>query len=127
MGTRSLTFVYDRDEPVVCMYNQYDGYPSGVGAELADILMGRTIVNGFGTGTPQKASNGMGCLAATIISEFKTGIGGCYLYPVGTGDAGQDYVYRIYNDRVVVEDYNGGQLFDGPWTQFSDWCKIDEE
>ena len=38
MGTRSLTFVYDEDTPLINMYRQYDGYPSGHGAELADFL-----------------------------------------------------------------------------------------
>ena len=52
MGTRSLTFVYedtgDGQEPVMCMYRQYDGYPSGHGAELAEFLMPFKLVNGYG-------------------------------------------------------------------------------
>jgi len=36
MGTRSLTYVYDNKEPLVCMYRQFDGYPSGHGKELAE-------------------------------------------------------------------------------------------
>jgi hypothetical protein len=38
MGTRSLTFVYDGDEPMINMYRQFDGYPSGHGSELADFF-----------------------------------------------------------------------------------------
>ena len=43
MGTRSITVVYDEynDKPVVCMYRQFDGYPSGHGRELAEILKDR--------------------------------------------------------------------------------------
>ena len=39
MGTRSLTFVYnDNKKPIINLYRQYDGYPSGHGAELAEFL-----------------------------------------------------------------------------------------
>ena len=81
MGTRSITVVYDEynDKPVVCMYRQFDGYPSGHGRELAEILKDRVIVNGFGLNEKTKVSNGMGCLAATIVASFKTEIGGFYL------------------------------------------------
>jgi len=48
MGTRALTFVYDGDKPIVNLYRQYDGYPTGHGAELAQFLDGFKIVNGIG-------------------------------------------------------------------------------
>jgi hypothetical protein len=70
MGTRSLTFVYDGDKPIINMYRQYDGYPSGHGSELADFLKGFEIVNGHGEVKP-KIANGMGCLAAQLIANFK--------------------------------------------------------
>ena len=39
MGTRSLTYIYNQAEmPLVCIYRQYDGYPSGQGADLAKLL-----------------------------------------------------------------------------------------
>ena len=42
MGTRSLTFVKEQNgrkvSTYVCMYRQYDGYPSGHGLELAEFL-----------------------------------------------------------------------------------------
>ena len=38
MGTRSLTFVYDGEQPIINMYRQFDGYPSGHGQELAEFL-----------------------------------------------------------------------------------------
>ena len=31
MGTRSLTYVYENEAPIICMYRQFDGYPSGHG------------------------------------------------------------------------------------------------
>ena len=50
MGTRSLTYVYDVKTPVVCMYRQYDGYPSGHGQELAEFLFDGKLVNGIPSG-----------------------------------------------------------------------------
>ena len=51
MGTRSLTFVYEKygnkQLPIINMYRQMDGYPSGHGAELAEFLNGFNIVNGY--------------------------------------------------------------------------------
>ena len=117
MGTRSLTHIYDdRTESVLAtVYRQMDGYPSGHGEDLAEILKGRTLVNGFGSGTPSKASNGAGCLAATIIAELKVpaGIGGIYLEPPGSEDHGEEYVYSVSprlegSIRFKVESIRGG-------------------
>lgn len=102
MGTRSLTEVYDepwgRRKPrrLVTIYRQMDGYPDGIGREIADFLSDRTIVNGFGTNTPQKANNGMGCLAAQLVAHLKGDeIGSVYLYPPGSRDVGEEYIYTI--------------------------------
>ena len=38
MGTRCLTYVYEGNSPLVCLYRQFDGYPSGHGTELANFL-----------------------------------------------------------------------------------------
>lgn len=127
MGTRSLTYVYNEaDKPVVCMYAQYDGYPSGVGRELAEFLNSKTIINGFVPGDNSDKANGMGCLAAQLIAQFKTGIGGHYLYPVELGqDAGQDYEYHIRQDSVTVYEGvecggNGTPLFQDSWQRLHD-------
>lgn len=139
MGTRSLTFVYNGEQRVknicVCMYQQYDGYPSGVGLAIAKFLEGRAVVNGIGAGTPSKASNGMSCLAASLVYETKDGIGGTYLYPTRTRDAGQDYEYHIYltgdyyknthQIMVRVRDYNRRTIFKGTVEQFMRFCEKD--
>jgi len=71
MGTRSLTFVYDeRGDAIINLYRQYDGYPSGHGAELAEFLAGKRIVNGL-AGDTSMVFNGMGCLAASLVANFK--------------------------------------------------------
>ena len=57
MGTRSLTRVIetykdDRTQKqvkkqLINMYRQYDGYPSGMGADLVEFLDGSKVVNGL--------------------------------------------------------------------------------
>jgi hypothetical protein len=121
MGTRSLTFVYDefRDTPIINLYRQYDGYMEGHGRELAEFLHGKRITNGIGADSTNTA-NGMGCLAAQLVASCKTEVGNFYLYPVTMKDCGQDYVYHIYKNRVVVRGYDDELVFEGDWEEFYD-------
>ena len=127
MGTRSLTFVYedsgDGQEPVMCMYRQYDGYPSGHGAELAECLMPFELVNGYGDDAEvNKVANGMSCLAAQMIVNFKKSVGGFYLHaPVLGRDYSQDYEYHVYEDKVVIQN-PGEIIFSGTYKEFSTFC-----
>jgi len=127
MGTRSLTFVYedtgDGQEPVMCMYRQYDGYPSGHGAELAEFLMPIELVNGYGDDAEvNKVANGMSCLAAQIIVHFKKSVGGFYLHaPVLGRDYCQEYEYHVYEDKVVIQN-PGEIIFSGTYKEFSTFC-----
>ena len=120
MGTRSLTFVYDGDVPVINVYRQYDGYPSGHGHELAQFLDSKTLVKGFGEQNSFEA-NGMSCLAAQLIVQLKHGVGGIYIYPVSSTDCFQDYEYHVYEDRVVVKDPTA-VIFEGTWEEFAQFC-----
>ena len=92
MGTRSLTHVREvlpDGKPVVLVtiYRQFDGYPRGQGAEVANFLSGHRIVNGIGTGaTPENAFNGPGDLAARLIATLVNdgpGIGNFYILSPG--------------------------------------------
>jgi len=47
MGTRSLTYVYEGETPIMCMYRQFDGYLEGHGQELANFLNELTVGNGI--------------------------------------------------------------------------------
>lgn len=94
MGTRSLTRVMDGKEELLCLYRQMDGYPSGHGKDLIEILKGSTIVNGIGDHS-KPVHNGMGCLAATLVGKLKDGPGSIYIYPVGSKDCGEEYTYII--------------------------------
>jgi hypothetical protein len=128
MGTRSLTFVYDGTSKVMCMYRQFDGYPSGHGAELASFLASfDAVVNGYAFNETRKVANGMGCLAAQLVANFKVGVGGFYLYPTSTKDAGQEYEYHVYAQKVVVKEtsYSGANktIFTGTWAEFAEFCQ----
>lgn len=125
MGTRSLTFVYDeRNKPIINLYRQYDGYPAGHGAELAEFMNGFTIVNGFGE-RREKLANGPGCFAAQLVAHFKDGVGQFYLHSVEETDCGQDYEYHIYADRVVVRQYSRNVIFEGDWDSFAAFCSTE--
>ena len=121
MGTRSLTRVYDGKDCVVNMYRQYDGYPSGHGKDLAEFLTSKRITNGIANPSDGTA-NGMGCLAAQMICNFKTEVGGIYLMPTKRGlNADQDYEYHVRENKVEVRSF-GEDLFEGTWEEFGVWC-----
>jgi hypothetical protein len=124
MGTRSLTFVYDSNQPLVNMYRQFDGYPSGHGIELAEFLVSGKMVNGYSSKT-EKQFNGMGCLAAQMIAEFKNSVGGFYIHAVTDTDCWQDYEYHVFENKVVVKNPTE-VIFEGTWTNFLEFCSEDE-
>lgn len=152
MGTRSLTFVYESyktpkgkvvNEPIMNMYRQYDGYPTGHGAELAEFLSGGRMVNGLiHTKTAKElVFNGMGCLAAQLVSHFKQEAGQFYLHPVTAKDCGQDYEYHIYKNengfKIIVmncgvnffgmtNDDTYEEIFNGSLVDFVEFCKEKE-
>jgi hypothetical protein len=89
------------------MYRQMDGYPEGHGAELVSFLEGMVITNGINLGNqPEKSANGMECLAAQLVSHFKTGVGGFYLYPENSDDEEYNYVIELV-DGVLTLTYEG--------------------
>jgi len=119
MGTRSLTYVYEGETPIICMYRQYDGYLSGHGQELANFLNELTISEGIsGKSDLFTYANGMGDLAAQMIVWFKKTPGGFYIYPVEMNqDCWQDYEYHVYEKHVVVKNPTE-VIFDGYWSDF---------
>jgi hypothetical protein len=134
MGTRSLTYVYERydnnNTPVVCMYRQYDGYLEGHGLELATFLTRGRLVNGL-SGKDQIVFNGMGCLAAQMVAHFKKESGNFYLHSTESDqDCGQEYEYHVFYDRVVVYSVgtnNNNVLFEGTWMEFFNMCQRKEQ
>lgn len=107
MGTRSLTRVYEDGQLLVQFYRQYDGYPSGMGADLAEYLTGGKAVNGIGGDAKlHKTWNGAGCLAASLIAHFKDSVGNIYIAPPKKSvDMWQEFEYEIHvNGPVVLLD-----------------------
>lgn len=109
MGTRSLTTFIEKwkDEKtnkvkqtkIVTMYRQYDGYPEGHGLELATFLTRGKMVNGIPYGEDGIFFNGMGCLAAQCVADFKQGAGGIYLHRGGTINCWEQYRYEVILDE----------------------------
>jgi len=151
MGTRSLTFVYAGETPLINMYRQFDGYPTGHGAELAEFLnQFEAITNGIRLGDTRKTANGMGCLAAQLIAHFKESAGGFYIHPVTETECGQDYEYHVYQSTEVVPFGEGepplrvritdrgcnlfgltmsdknDAIFDGTVAEFTEFCTAKE-
>lgn len=104
MGTRCLTVVNDEiGREIGVLYRQMDGYPEGHGEELRKFVGSRIIVNGLSGGPWNEdngVANGMGCLFAQIVAHFKTEAGMFYLYPPGTRDYGEEYIYTVSFDKL---------------------------
>ena len=111
MGTRSLTTFIElytdekgkqKKNEVVTMYRQYDGYPDGHGSELAEFLSKGKVVNGIGVGDDSLQFNGIGCLAAQVVAEFKDGAGGIYLQK-SNKNSGEEYRYHVMSNWDTQE------------------------
>lgn len=128
MGTRSLTIVHEESVGRLCvMYRQMDGYPTGHGQDLKTFAGDMVIANGLSWTDPPKVANGMRCLAAQLFAHFKNDseVGGIYLYPTTTKDAGQEYEYHLSRNEknmlnLMVIGLAGKRtvLYDGPLNAF---------
>jgi hypothetical protein len=124
MGTRALVRVFEDGKEIVAIYRQMDGYPEepGLGAEVRDFVVSKSLVNGFTGDAKFRSFNGMGCLAAQLVTFLKhTGrkhsvldggkwldilngespdieVGSVYLYPPDTKDVGEEYEYHVCAD-----------------------------
>jgi len=103
MGTRSISVVKDRNgNKIIEMYKQYDGYPEGLGRELADFIKSGQITNGIPVGgNKEKLFNGIGCFTAQLVAYFKEGAGGIYLEAPTTD----------YKDKREYNDLYGAQYY----------------
>jgi hypothetical protein len=121
MGTRTLVHIKDSKKIIATVYRQYDGYPTGMGDDIKEILNDGivTIFNGFGNQTVPSHFNGMGCLGAFLIGELKQKkIGNVYIFAPNSKDVGEDLTYTLseIDGKVklkVVENYNNKTIFNG--------------
>jgi len=104
MGTRSLTYIYDEQgDRIINLYRQFDGYPTGHGAELSEFLNSGRVVNGLDGIGKERQFNGAGCMSAQLVAHFKGPAGQFYLYPTSVEDCGQDFEYHVYTDGEEIE------------------------
>ena len=142
MGTRSLTtFIRQwkdeetnevKQDEIVTMYRQFDGYPIGMGIDLAEFLCSGKMVNGIPIGNAEKERlfNGMGCLSAQAVAYFKDGPGGIYLYRGGTKDCWEEYRYEVIFDEDTrkltmrcYDVYENNWIFDGEPKEFTEFAE----
>ena len=129
MSTRSTTRFVSRgnneDVTLVNIYQQYDGYLSGVGREIAEYILSKKITNGYSSGMDlSNCANGFDCLAAQFIRDFKKGIGGLY---ITLPDDEQEYHYNlICEEEKVFEsvDRNGTSADDCITIEVYNWGKL---
>ena len=120
MATRALINIVDRQEgrsfsktlPSTAIHTQiykhYDGYPEALGVTLANYLSGYDIRNGIPNNHQGLIANGIGCLAAQLVSYIKNEPGDIYLRKPSNIDL-EDYVYYIWvkeNEEVIISIFD---------------------
>ena len=130
MSTNCLTYVCRGRKPIVCMYRHWDGYLSEHGKDLASFLSGMTVINGISGQKMGEAANGMDCLAAQLVANFKKDIGNVYLVECISKNVMNEYTYYIYNSaskkikdnskRLMIKAVSKfhGLLYHGPAHKF---------
>lgn len=107
MGTRSVVLIMDDNEELCRIYRQFDGYPEGMGLDLAKAC-NRKLTNGItGRVHPRDAkeyitSNGMRELATQVIVALKTAspVGNIYLeVPNGSICEWAEFVYMVRGEE----------------------------
>lgn len=117
MSTHSSTQVLVGKSVVMNLYGHSDGYLDGHGADLAQFLKDKKLVNGISANSDNIA-NGMDCLSAQIVAHFKTGPGGFYLVPL---DQAEEYEYVVYEKKgtILMQVRERGEIvFDGTPAEF---------
>ena len=102
------------------MRTQFDGYPDGVGMDLARIMTEGQLVNGLGQDrTLGKYFNGASCMAASVIALMKKEPGNIYLYPINQEmDTNYTYVINVDEENEITIEMTGGKSFEGTLKEF---------
>lgn len=97
MSTRASIVMKEKGKPMLAVYKHWDGYPSGLGKSLEEIVMGGQITNGLGINSELgKVFNGAGCLFASIIAILKKSPGDVYITSLDkVGKSSEEYIYEI--------------------------------
>ena len=104
MATRGIIRFAKREEGVsfnehpekihTQIYHHYDSYPDHLGIGLAKYLSDIRVVNGIGSHKGDRLANGMGCLAAQVLTHLKLG-----------------RHYELENDIKFQMAYNAGNVY----------------
>lgn len=133
MGTRATITIKDGKDTLIKIYRQMDGYPSGLGAEIKQILDNghAELVNGYQLQHQSpKTFNGMGCLAAFLIGALKivpygmigkNPIGNVYI--TSPNAEPEEYNYILYANKenelcLEIKTYEGKELFKDVLSKF---------
>lgn len=98
MGTSSVTYIQENGKSILVFYRHFDGYISGHGVDLGNILKGRDVVNGIQLGKESFVFNNVGCLATNVLSMVKQKTD-------GIGNAGGLYVLHSDFDDYIGQEY----------------------
>ena len=101
------------------VYQHWQGTPEQLGKKLADMLVGKKIVNGFSKRRDdwKNEINGPGDLAATVVALLKCDIdgevehGNVYLEPPSNERGGINYTYYVwsdYNKEIYISIFGAG-------------------
>ena len=146
MSTRSVITFYRKETPYVSVYQQSNGYHDGVGKKLCDWLYDKILINGISSTIKDLSNyaNGVGCLAAQFIRDFKNSVGSLYITPTDYDKEWIDFNYSvIIDDDVNLPTYgvpiremvkikvsffgNSECLFNGSIDEFYSFIKRHEE
>jgi len=97
MATRASIIMKEEGQPLMAIYKHWDGYPSGLGKQIEDIIAGGKIVNGLSVDSKLgEVFNGAGCLFATMIAKLKENPGDVYITSLDSvGNNGEEYIYEV--------------------------------
>lgn len=116
MATRAVVNVRQStldSSPVVKIYTQSDGSPSGFGDAIVKEIRESKVIHGIRMGQESPTFfSGMGCLAAYLVWRLKeavgkrplvhSAIGTIYLLPLGEGKGKKEYEYDIYLEESLI-------------------------
>lgn len=133
MGTRSTIHVFIDGKNILNLFGMFDGYPEGVGKELAEFALSRRWTNGFSLGEKRGGVfNGMAPFAVELVRHLAAGDGSWYATSL---DDRQEYRYEIHGEwdgaqdvltRMAV-DHGGDPLYNGPVEGFAAWLATPRE
>ena len=114
MGMRARINIIDGNKCLVSIYCQFDGYPAGLGQDIANFAKKLEIVNGY-NGDGKGQANGMGCFAAQLIKHLKKGIGNVYIRDTSDESQGEEYSYDLSerDSKIWMSIYGGSVTFFG--------------